>query len=62
MLQTGTDSDTNSEKVNYNHESNEIKQNTDNTESDPLLISLRNNQKLNSIIEEVRHLLEEDNK
>ena len=46
------------DKVNNNVPNQEANKNTKNTNNDPLVLSQRNNQKLNSIIEEVRHLLE----
>ena len=58
MLQTEVNSDKGPEKENSNQTSDELKQNSKDSNIDPLLISQRNNKKLNSIIEEVRHLLE----
>ena len=48
----------NHDNVNNDVPDQEVNKNTQNTNNDPLVLSRRNSQKLNSIIEEVRHLSE----
>lgn len=58
MQETEADPRKNLDKLNNNVPNQEANKNTKNTNNDPLVLSQRNNQKLNLIIEEVRHLLE----
>lgn len=60
MLEAEADHKKNLEKVNNNLPKQELNKESKDTNSDPTLLSLRNNQKLNSIIEEVRNLFESD--
>ena len=60
MLQTEPEPRKNFEKEGSNPSEKEFNKNSETTNNDPTLLSQRNNQKLNSIIEEVKDLLESE--
>ncbi|MGA8265512.1 MAG: hypothetical protein WB779_13805 [Ignavibacteriaceae bacterium] len=60
MLQTEPEPSKTFNKKDTNPSEEEFNNNSETANNDPTLLSQRNNQKLNSIIEEVRDLLESD--
>jgi hypothetical protein len=60
MIQTNIKPNKNIEKKDNDTSAQALDKNSKATDSDPLKLSQRNNEKLNLIIEEVRNLLESD--
>ena len=60
MIQTDVNPNKNIEKKDNDTLAQALDKNSKVTDSDPLKLSQRNNEKLNLIIEEVRNLLESD--
>ena len=60
MIQTNIKPNKNIEKKDNDTSAQALDKNSKVTDSDPLKLSQRNNEKLNLIIEEVRNLLESD--
>ena len=60
MIQTDVNPNKNIEKKDNDTLAQALDKNSKATDSDPLKLSQRNNEKLNLIIEEVRNLLESD--